>query len=201
MTQVVFFAAPEDFQPLVEGFLADEGASFFEAYSVIGQPVRRFVSATEAITTLRLGHDEHGNGVAGYLGLWVPAVTPQPTIRRIDLDSRRFPPGSWRETTEGCGIFWLQTGGLHHGAVTASRLTAFTERSARAKCSVEPGPDAVDWHAHTRTTRRLTRLIHSGLAVAKAGRHPVFQGALDRHRSGARLLLKARGPHLSVEAA
>ena len=201
MSHVVFFAAPEDFPPLLDGFLAEPGACFLDAYSALNEPVRRFASGPQAMAALRLGYDDHGTGVAGYLGLWIPAVTPPPVIRRIDLDPREFPAGSWRETSQGCGVFWLQTGGLHNGTVTASTLTAFTERGARAKCTVEPGPASVDWLAHTRTARRLTRLIRSQLGVARAARYPVFQGALERHRSGAKLVLRARQPELPVEAA
>lgn len=198
MSQVTFFAAPEDFAPLLGGLLADPDACLFEVYSSIGESVRVFTTASDAVHALALGHDPDGTGAAGFLGLWVPRVMPRPTIRRIDLDSRKFPPGTWRETTEGCGLFWLQAGGVHGDGIIASSTRAFTERGARLRCAVRPGPDEVDWPAHRVVHRRLARLVRRELAVARAGPYPVLAEALQRHRAGANLRIRARGKEFTV---
>jgi hypothetical protein len=196
-----FFAAPDDFHLLLEACLAEPGSQLFEAYSQFNEEVRVFLSSSAAVQALALGHDPHGTGNAGFLTLWAPTVMPHPTVRRFDITSRKYPPGTWRETTEGCGLFRLHTGGIHHQAIIASTMDAFTERGARAKCGVRPGPEAVDWAAHSSLTRRLTRLIRRQLAVARAGPYPVLPAALQSHRAGTRLVLTPNGEEFVVEAA
>ena len=198
MSQLSFFAGPEDMAPLLGGLLAEPGACLFEVYSPLGQHVQAFTTASDAVTALALGHDPDGTGAAGLLGLWVPRVMPRPTVQRIDLDPRKFPPGTWRETTEGCGLFWLHAGGVHGEEIIASSTRAFTEREARVRCAVQPGPDDVDWSAHRAVGRRLARLVRRDLAVARAGPYPVLAEALQRHRAGAKLRIRARGEEFVV---
>src|SRR3989449_1533548 len=191
MTWQTFFAADDDFGPLLEGMLGIEGSQLFEVYGFAGANARSFTSASRAATTLGLGTDSGGHGVAVHCALWVPAVMPAPARRRIDLNA-----GSWRETVEGCGLFWLQAGGRSDGAVTESTLGWFTEGAARQRCSVEPGPGQVDWVSHSLVAETLTRLLRQ-LGVARARRFPVLPRALELHRAGFRLLY---GPGTKREA-
>ncbi len=186
MTWLKFFAAPEDFPPLLEQLLT-EPRRLLEVYSEPGQPAREF-AATSAARSLALGQDPDGNGVALHLALWVPTVMPQPVVRRIELRGPKFPPGSWRDTVEGCGLFWLQTGGVHNDAITASSLGWFSQRAAARQCTVRPGPESVNWEAHAVMAKALKHLVQRQLAVAFAGRHPVLRDALNRHRAGSRLI-------------
>lgn len=187
-----FFALPEDFFPLLEACLAHPGTRLLEAYSVFNMPVREFGTGAQAVAGLDLGRDPHGTGCAALLGLWAPDVMPHPNIRRIELSPTEFPPGTWRETTEGCGLFWFHTGGVHGDTIVASTLSAFTERGARAKCGVTPGPDAVDWKAHELFAKELTRGARR-LSPARAGRILVLPAALKAHRAGAALIPRRNG--------
>ena len=186
MTWVKFFAAPEDFPSLLERLLGEE-RRIFEVYSEPGQHAREFASAT-AIRPLPFGQDPDGTGVALHLALWASNVMPRPKVRRIALREPTFPPGSWRETVEGCGLFWLQTGGLHGDAITASSLGWFTRGAAARRCAVQPGPDAVDWEAHSAMAKSLKRLVQRELRAASAGPYAVLPDALRRHRRGSRLM-------------
>jgi hypothetical protein len=186
MTWMKFFATPEDFPPLLERLLVREGR-LFEVYSEPGHNAREFATAA-ATHSLSLGNDPDGSGIALHLALWVPGVMPRPHARRIELRGPKFPPGSWRETVEGCGLFWLQTGGLYESAVTASSIGWFTQRAAARQCLVQPGPDAVDWKAHSALAQALKRFIQRELAAASAGPHPVLPDALKHHRDGSRLI-------------
>ena len=191
MTWQTFFAADDDFTPLVEGMLAIPGSQLFEVYGFADASARGFSNPKEAVATLGLGKDTGGHGIAIHCALWVPDVMPPPARRRIDLNS-----GGWRETVEGCGLFWLQAGGHSDGAVTESTLGWFTEGSARQRCSVTPGPEEVSWAAHARVSSSLTRLLRQ-LSVARARRFPVLPHALELHQSGFRLLY---GPGIKREA-
>jgi len=191
MTWQTFFAADDDFGPLLAGMLRIEGSQLFEVYGFAGANARAFTDAAQAANALGLGTDSGGHGVAVHCALWVPAVMPAPARRRIDLNA-----GSWRETVEGCGLFWLQAGGRSDGSVTESTLGWFNEGAARQRCSVEPGPGQVDWVSHSLVAETLTRLLRQ-LGVARARRFPVLPRALELHRAGFRLLY---GPGIKREA-
>ena len=186
LTWLTFFAAPEDFPVLLQNLLTGTGRRLYEVYSTPGHRARTFASGAEA-AELELGLDPQGNGVAAHLALWIPEIMPAPSLRRIRL-SPGVAAAAWRETVEGCGLIWLHAGGLNGETITASSLGWFSQRTAEAKCTVEPGPSAVNWSAHLAVTRALTRLLRRDLAAAHASRRPVLRHALERHRSGARLV-------------
>lgn len=186
MTWTKFFATPDDFPALLERLLV-EPRRLFEVYSEPGHHAREFAT-TAATGALPLGEDPDGNGVALHLALWAPEVMPAPNVRRVDLRGPKFPAGSWRETVEGCGLFWLQTGGLYGDAITASSLGWFTQRAAERQCAVQPGPSSVDWVAHATLARSLKRLLQRELRAERAGQHAVLADALNRHRAGTRLI-------------
>jgi len=186
MTWLHYFAAPADFALVLDRLLIDD-RRLFEVYSAPGAHPRVFSSNQDA-AVLTLGQDPDATGVANHLALWVPAVMPPPITRHIALQGAKYPPGSWREAVEGCGLFWLQTGGLGPTGLTASSLGWFTERAAARQCSVEPGPSSVNWEAHRATARGLRRLIQKELAAAMAGSYPVLPDALHHHRAGMRLV-------------
>ena len=190
MTWQTFFASDDDFSPLLEGMLRIQGSQLFEVYGFPGTNARAFTSASQAATTLGLGRDSGGHGVAVHCALWVPAVMPAPARRRIDLNA-----GSWRERIEGCGLFWLHAGGRSEQAVTESTLGWFTQGAARQRCSVEPGPEQVDWVSHSQVAKSLASLLRQ-LGVARARRFPVLPRALELHRAGFRLLY---GPGIKRE--
>jgi len=183
MAWLKFFAAPEDFSPLLERLL-DKERRLFEVYSEPGQHAREFADLAAA-RSLPFGEDPRGTGIALHLALWSSKVMPHPSVRRIEL---RQPPGSWRETVEGCGLFWLQTGGLHDDAITASSLGWFTRGAAARQCAVQPGPETVDWECHAGIAQSFKRLVQRELRAAFAGPHAVFADALRRHRTGTRLI-------------
>jgi hypothetical protein len=201
MSWLSFFAGPEDLSLFVEQILTGSTRCFYEVYSDPGVPVRTFGSAA-ALAPLKLGHDPQGTGVDGHLALWVAQLMPPPTVRRIQLRGRHSSPQSWRETAEGCGLFWLQSGGLYEDAITASSLGWFTRKAALRHCRVTPGADAVDWNRHGVFARSLQRLLKRELAVARARAYPVLADALRRHRAGTRLLtVRGTREELRVEAA
>src|SRR5256885_13943642 len=153
--------------------------------------VRAFPDAARPATPPVRGPDRGAHGVAAPAPLGVPAVMPAPARRRIDLNA-----GSWRETIEGCGLFWLQAGGRSEQAVTESTLGWFTEGAARQRCAAEPGPGQVDWASHARVAKTLAGLLRQ-LGVARARRFPVLPRALELHKAGFRLLY---GPGIKREA-
>ena len=190
MTWTTFFAAPDDFGPLLETMLAVDGARLYEVYSRLGHPARHCSDPDEAVRTFQLGVDSSGQGVAAHCALWIPTVMPEPSRRRIELTS-----GSWRESVEGCGLFWLQAGGIHEQCVTESVLGWFTEGAARQRCDSQPGHDAVDWEAHTSAAKALRASLRR-LAKAHARRFPVLAQAAHLHQNGYRLLY---GPGIKRE--
>ena len=182
VTWSAFFAAAEDFVPLIERMFQFDGAQLFEAYSRVGQPARSFTTPSGIVEAFGLGVDPTGKSIAAHCGLWVPSVMPSPMRKHIDLTT-----GSWRESIEGCGLFWLQTGGVHDQSITESRIGWFTEASARRRCSVTPGPDAVRWNEHALVEKHLRAALRS-LTAARAERFPVLSRAAQLHAEGYRLL-------------
>ena len=157
----------------------------FETYSEPSKPLREFKDSAEAVRLLGLGADPHGNGYAAGLSVWATSVMPRP-----ERDSYIMTNGQWRETVRGCGLFWLHLGGVHKNTVTDSSLGWFTEAGARAKCTVTPGADTVDWHNHADARKRLTSIVRT-LGVARAGKFPVLPSAAAYHARGHRLLYGA----------
>jgi hypothetical protein len=192
VTWSTFFAAPEDFVPLIERVLQLDGAQLLEVYSRVGERVRAFTLSGDVVDALQLGVDPTGNSLAAHCALWVPKVMPPPTRKQIELRA-----GGWRESVEGCGLFWLQTGGLHDQSITESRFGWFTEAAARSKCTVAPGPDAVRWNEHAVVVKQLKAALRS-LTVTRAERFPVLRKAAALHAEGYRLLY---GPGLKREIA
>jgi hypothetical protein len=182
MTWTIFFAADDDFTPLLDGMLSVEGSQLFEVYGFLSKTARSFTSSSEAIRTLGLGLDQGGSGHAINCALWVPSVMPTPSRRRVNMES-----GQWRETVEGCGLFWLQAGGRHEGTITESSLGWFTQGAARQRCTVEPGPESINWQGHAEVAKRLAQLLGT-LATARAGRFQVLPRAAAHHATGARLI-------------
>lgn len=182
MTWTTFFAAADDFVQLTEAMLQFEGARLFEVYSRLGHRARSVATPAEAVATFCLGDDPSGKGIAAHCALWVPSVMAPPTQKRIDLTT-----GDWRETVEGCGLFWLQAGGVHENTITESRLGWFSEAGARQKCHAEPGADAVNWSEHATVAATLKKALAT-LRAARAKRFPVLGRAARLHAQGFRLL-------------
>ena len=182
MTWTTFFAATDDFAKLVDAMFQFDGARLFEVYSRLGHEARSVRTSGDAVRTFQLGADPNGNGIAAHCALWVPAVMPAPTRKRFDLKK-----GDWRESLEGCGLFWLQAGGVHDATVTESRIGWFTEAGARRKCLVTPSAETVVWDQHARVASAL-RTALTRLSVARAGRFPVLPHAAALHSQGHRLL-------------
>jgi hypothetical protein len=196
VTWTTFFGASDDFADLLDCILQLDGASLFEVYSRFGQQARSTSSSDDAVQTFRLGEDPNGAGVAAHCALWVPTVMPHPRRTRINLTS-----GTWRECIEGCGLFWLQAGGVHAQTITESRLGWFTEAGARQKCQVTPSVDDVNWSEHAKIVSLLKKSL-TRLSAARARRFPVLPQAAQLHASGYRLLYGAGLKHeLSVDAA
>jgi len=178
----VFFAVERDFTDLLDAMFRLEGGLLYEEYSRNSTPARAFGTSAEALAGLGLGTDVAGTGHATQCALWLPAVMPRPHIKRIDMVG-----GSWRETVQGCGLIWLRTGGRHESEITESTIGWFTEKAAQQMCSVEPGPDQVNWEAHKESCAFLTKAMRS-LTAAKARKFPVLTHASAAHSAGAKLL-------------
>ena len=168
--------------PIIERVLELDGAQLVEVYSRVGEHARTFTIASDIVDALQLGVDPIGKGLAAHCALWVPKVMPPPRRTHIELRA-----GGWRESVEGCGLFWLQTGGLHDQSITESRFGWFTEAAARSKCTVAPGPEAVRWNEHAVVVKQLKAALRS-LTVARAERFPVLRSAAVLHAAGYRLL-------------
>lgn len=192
MAWTTFYAAPEDFPRLLERMLHFHGAQIFEVYSEIDNPARNFARPQGAADAFQLGVDPVGKGIAAHCALWVPAVMPHPSRKRINLRE-----GGWRESIEGCGLFWLQAGGVHGQSITESRFGWFTLAASRRKYTGDLGPEHVNWDEHKRVATELTRALRE-LQVRRAQRFPVLSHASRLVASGYRLL---GGPGMRKEIA
>ena len=141
----------------------DTDCRIFETYSQHDTPLRSFTGVDEVEAAFDLGTDLHGNGVAQKFALWSPTVMPEPTIRRIELAMRGH---SHRYVAEGCGLFHLHLGGSCHDLTTESLIGSWTERGARQRCAVSPGPDDTDWAAHSALRSRLCYRLSTLSAAA-----------------------------------
>jgi len=167
-----FFAGPEDLTLVADGLFAIPGLTVFEAYSVIGAEPQSFSSANDLVAAL-------STPIPAHFVLWWQSAMSHPNIRRFRLTS-----GGERSTVEGCGLFTFLAGAATPGVLMPTAISWFSETGARAKCTVLPGPDSVDWPAHRRLGAQVARLIRSRLAVAHVPGRPILPQALALARSG-----------------
>jgi len=169
---ITFFAGPEDLPLVAEGLFAMPGLTAFEAYSGVGAEPRSFSSATDLVAALSTQAPAH-------FVLWWQSAMPYPNTRRFSLTS-----GGTRSTVEGCGLFTFLAGAATPNVLTPTAISWFTEAGARAKCTVLPGPESVDWPAHRRVGAQVARLIRSRLAVAHVPGRPILPQALGLAQAG-----------------
>lgn len=176
-----FFASRSDLAELAEGIFSVSELVAWQSYSVPGQPPTRCASPSEFKELMSSGEN--------LFALWVPSVMPPPSLKAINLHN-----GQTRHAVEGCGLFSLNVGYTSEALICSSHLSWFTEAGARARCSVLPGPDSVDWEKHKQIGSRLASLVR-GLKVASVPGRPVLRGAWKLHLEGGLLKEHRNAPH------
>jgi hypothetical protein len=168
---ITFYAGPDDLGQVFAQALSIPALVVLECYSVPGSDLRRFASSHDAVAALLTGSRQ--------FCLWSPRIMPEPHVARVDLGS-----GRERLTAQGCGLFWLNAGLIVGNTITASHLSWFTESGARAKCSVTPGPDSVDWAVHKTLANHLQGVVRRKLRVASVPGRAILREALSKYEAG-----------------
>jgi hypothetical protein len=152
MPELKFFGIRDDLEDVFEFIYRNTDFHVFESYSQYDKELQEYKNTKEIMNLSDIGRDNKGNGAAYLFSLWSPSVMSKPNIKRIEL---KVPRHSFRYSVEGCGLFWMQIGGIYHNIITPSSITFFTEKGAYAKCSAKPGPDDVNWKTNKELSGKL----------------------------------------------
>ena len=142
MPWIEFKADQRQIQKVFEAILSEFDCHLYEAYSDPDRELKIFESNDEIEKRLRAGSN-------GQFSLWINGVMPQPNIRKFKLNA-----GGTRQVVEGCGLFSIQ---LEDDS--KNKIGYFTEPGARQQCTVEPGPDTVNWKNHRQAANALRRIV------------------------------------------
>jgi hypothetical protein len=184
-----FYAAPGDFEPILQFLFEDLQCRVFEAFSRFDRDLREFSCMDELVesTELKLG-DCANSRLSCHLALWPVEASDQVRIRRIELNpAARL--GTHRYSVEGWGLISLQLGGLGKIELHPSHTNHNSENRARKWAHTYEyllgHPSAWNWDVVTRTSAKLNRRIRS-LAAAKIGSRPVLPAAKEALDTGVR---------------
>ena len=172
----------DDLEDLAKAVLELPGVTVYQTYSAIDQPLVTCTHPQELVRLIQTGESQ--------FSIWASSVMSAPSIRSIALIK-----GGKRSTIEGCGLYSLQVGHIDSSILCVSTITWFTEVGARAKCSVQPGPESVAWAAHKKLGTKLQSLVRRKLQVASVSGRAVLPGALRAHQNGARLKEHKNSPY------
>jgi len=184
-----FYAAPGDFELILQFLFEELQCRVFEAYSRFDRDLREFSCLDELVesTETKLG-DCSNSRLSCYLALWPVEASDQVRIRRIELNPTAG-LGTHRYSVEGWGLIFLQLGGLGKMEVHPSNTNHNSEKRARKWAETYEDllgqPSAWNWDVVTRTSAKLNRRIRS-LAAAKIGSRPVLPAAKEALDAGAR---------------
>jgi len=146
-------------EALAAAVFASPGALVLEAYSDFDKEPRQLHSPeqlAEFILLAFIGKDR----VAHFFVVY-PDMLGQPMRETIHLDQARVPEGSVRYTWSGWGLISIVVH-AYPNASSKPSVTSNSEVRARAWAPVHsewPSPDAWDWKAVERHTRRLRRVL------------------------------------------
>lgn len=174
-----FYAAGEDYEPLITFVLNETSCRIYELSSAPGRRLRQF----DSWASLREGTPSW----PPMLQLWPLSANPRIRIRRIRVtgDEHHRKPYV-REELEGWGLIQLYLAGPRGRSLSPSHTNHNTAaRAARwASTSPELGPpSAWDFAAVTRESSRINRYLRS-VAVGKEGSRLVLPGAAALFRVG-----------------
>ena len=147
MPQTQFCASQRAADELFAFVFSETDCRIYETYSNFDADLRQLKSIDDLHTT-------RSTPAVSQLSLWSPTIMPPPVIERIELKDRRH---SFRHTVRGCGLFTILLG----DAKTPSAISYWSEAGARARCTVVPGPETVNWPAHKKLGARLIRRAKS----------------------------------------
>ena len=150
----------------VTAVFAKSNPLVLEAYSEFDKDARQLRSAAELagfIRTTFLGKNRSAHFFVVY-----PDMLGKPMRKTIHLEPAKMPEGLVRYTWNGWGLISV-TLHAHAKALSKSAVTSNSEARARAWASSNlewPSPDAWDWKAVEKHTRRLQRVLRKQLTVA-----------------------------------
>lgn len=179
---VSFFATIDDLSDLLTAVFELPEMAVYQTYSAIDQPLICCSQPQDVVRLIQTGESQ--------FSFWARTVMSMPSMRPIALIE-----GGTRTTIEGCGLYSLQVGYMDSSALCVSTLAWYTEAGARAKCSVQPGPDAVDWAAHKKLGTKLQSLVRRKLQVTSVAGRSILFGALHAHQNGAHLKEHRNSPN------
>ena len=191
MGQINFFGVREDHTAVFDYIFTETNFRVFETYSEFDQDLREFKSVDELLKTFDLGVDGHGNASSPFICLWSPSIIPEPTFRKINLKVKGH---TFRYVIEGCGLLFILFGGIHGEIITKSKITFFSEKGARKKCGVIPGPDDVNWEAKKKIVGKLKYHIQKRLRGAPVKGGAILKNALEHVENGFALKESAGTP-------
>ena len=172
MPSCTFYAALDDFKPVLQFVFGNLSCRVLEAYSDIDTDLKEFFSADDAESACGPGPLFH------HLMLWPIEASDEVRMRRIEL----YPEvglGRYRCYAEGWGLISLALYGVGSKGLCPSYTGDNSEKRARIWVDTYPemgDPSLWDWSVVTRASAKLNRRIHS-LATIKLGSRPVLPGA------------------------
>lgn len=182
-----FYAAPGDFEPILQFVFEDLQCRVLEAYSGFDRNLREFSCLDELVegSESKLGDCSNGK-LSCFLMLWPVEASDQVRIRRMELNPAAG-LGTHRYTVEGWGLISLQLGGLGKTGLHPSHTNHNSENRARKWADTYKAlmgtPSAWNWDVVTRTSAKLNYRIRS-LAVSKTRNRPVLPAAKNALNAG-----------------
>lgn len=169
--QMDFLANRNDLLNIVGYFLDQLHCNVTEAYSLVNQPNRRFMSIDD-IKNAKLQHNSIN------FKIWSPAFTNNPIFRSYQLNEDIG--GGTRTVVEGPAMIQLTSGRVENGCLFPSTVSHWNEAGARQRSPYsEEELDEADWATLRSVSRRICRQIKNKMSVGHLKNMPILPGAYD----------------------
>jgi hypothetical protein len=155
--QATATSSRESFAELA-AFVFDSGEPVvFQAYSACGQPLRRFRTASELISSIE-SEITQGQRFLLY-AIHFPDSLGHVAEQKITLNAKKCGGHTWRYAVEGWGLIQFQAD-VKHAPMVICRVAVNTQKRAEAWASTFPhlgGPGSWNWQAVEKHARRIIR--------------------------------------------
>lgn len=185
-----FYAADQDFQPILRFVFDELDCRVFESYSANDSELIEFSNIDQIWSSDRVGKCvKRSQSIC--LQLWPVNASRNVRIRKIDLDPVSAKGATYRYCVEGWGLIQLYLGGESELGIVHSHTNHNSEKRTLHWADVYRSklgdPKDWDWSVVQSQSGRLNRRIRKA-AVSKIGSRPVLPYAQRLLDGGAKPL-------------
>jgi hypothetical protein len=189
MPNLDFYAAGEDYEPIVNFVLTEERFRVFESYSRPDQALVEIKSFEHFREHFSL--ELNGRNTLILLQLFAAGGSGEPLFRRIELKQGAMGNAKFRFACEGWGLIQLQFALPKQQMLRPSHTNHNSEKRAIAWAGTFQdrlgSPTKWAWKEIERASRQLNTFIRK-LSVEKVGSRPVLPNALQLRDGGTKFI-------------